>query len=236
MGGCDDYMTNVYINVAVTGSVNRVLNELLSSIDKSGLYDFSNKIFLVINGDKSQLDFQMRDKYVIWNPNNDISHCEFPTLDLIWFHCQKEDNLNVVYLHTKGITKPNHAGVIDWTEYLTYFNVDRWAYMLTALGENDVVGVNFGGNRDDLNEHPSTWGYGKAPLHFSGNFWWSKSSHIRTLTNPYQFIPDNNYMRYRVACEMWVCSNGDGKYLGVWHSNVNHYSELYPRDRYVISD
>lgn len=218
------------------GSVNRVLNDLLNKIDESGLYDYCDKIFLVINGDKNNLQFQMKSKYVIYNPHLDASHCEFPTLDLIWEHSQKEDDLTILYLHTKGVTKPNHPGVIDWTEYLTYFNVERWSYMITALNVNDAVGVNHGGNPNDYNEHPSTWGYGKAPLHFAGNFWWSKSSHIKKLTNPYDFIPEPNYMRYRVACEMWVCSNLEGKYTGLWHSNVNHYTTLYPRCLYELND
>lgn len=225
-------MTNIYINIAVTGSVDQVLAELLDKIEVNGLYDYCDKIFLVVNGNLNDLSLTMKPKYVIYNPHKDISHCEFPTLDLIWNHSQKEDDLTVLYLHTKGVTKPNMQTVKDWTDYLTYFNVERWKDMINSLEENDAVGVNFGGNQNDINEHPSTWGYGKAPLHFSGNFWWSKSSHIKTLKSPYDFIPDSNYFKWRVACEMWVCSNLEGKYHGLWHSNINHYTTLYPKELY----
>ena len=229
-------MTNIYINIAITGSVNQVLTELLDKIEVSGLYDHCDKIFLVINGDKNLLNFEMKSKYVIYNPHKDISHCEFPTLDLMWTHSQKNDNIKMLYLHTKGVTKPNHSGVRDWTEYLTFFNVERWQHRVAELENYDVTGVNYGGNPEDYKEDPLTWGHGKAPLHFSGNFWWSKSSHIKTLKNPYDYVKNDNYMRYRVACEMWVCSNLDayneGKYYGAWHSNVNHYTTLYPREKY----
>jgi hypothetical protein len=226
-------MINIYINIAVIGSVNEVLNELLNRIDTSGLYKMCDGIHLVINGDKSLLNFKERGKYIIHNPNKDISHCEFPTLDLIWRHSQIQDDLKILYLHTKGVTKPNNKYISDWTELLTHFNVDKWYDAFLELEKNDAVGVNFFGNPNDINEHPSTWGYGKAPLHFSGNFWWSKSSHIKKLKNPYDFVPDNNWLRWRVACEMWVCSNQQGDFKSLWNSNVNHYHQLYPRDKYV---
>jgi hypothetical protein len=36
--------TNIYINIAVIGSVNQVLFNLLNKIERSGLYNHSNKI------------------------------------------------------------------------------------------------------------------------------------------------------------------------------------------------
>jgi hypothetical protein len=226
-------MINIYINIAITGRVNQVLNELLDRIYISGLYDKVNDIYLVINGGISLLTFEKKDKYIIHNPNKNISHCEFPALDLIWKHSQVQDDLTILYLHTKGVTKPNNRYILDWTELLTYFNIDRWNDALIELEKNDVVGVNLSGNPNDINEHPSTWGYGKAPLHFSGNFWWSKSSHIKRLINPYDFPPDDNWVEWRVLCEMWICSYQQGNFKSLWNSNINHYKELYPKDKYV---
>lgn len=225
-------MINIYINIAMIGSVNQVLFDLLTRIKQSGLYDSANKIYLVFNGDRKQLSFNLvDDKYVIIDANIDISKCEFPTLELIWQHSQTED-LNILYLHTKGVTKPGYQQIVDWTNYLSYFNINEWKDRLKDLEENDCSGVNLIGNPDDINQHPSTWGYGKAPLHYSGNFWWSKSSHIKKLPSISNWLPDGNFLRWRVMAEMWLCQIPEGKYSCAWQSNINHYHQFYPKDLY----
>ena len=229
-------MINIYINIAMVGSVNQVLWDLLTRIKQSGLYDSANKIYLVFNGDRKLLSFNLvSEKYVIIDSNPDISKCEFPTLDLISQHCKEED-FNVLYLHTKGVTKPGYQQIIDWTNLLSYFNINKWQDRLKDLEDNDCSGVNFFGNPDDINHHPSTWGYGKAPLHYSGNFWWSKSSHIKKLPEPMSWLPDKNYQRWRVMAEMWLCQPNDGKYNCAWQSNINHYLERYPIELYEIKN
>ena len=225
-------MINIYINIAMVGSVNQVLWDLLTKIKQSGLYDAANKIYLVFNGDRKQLSFNLiSDKYVIIDANPDISKCEFPTLDLISQH-SKEEDFNVLYLHTKGVTKPGYQQILDWTNLLSYFNIVKWQDRLKDLEDNDCSGINFFGNPDDINQDPSTWGYGKAPLHYSGNFWWSKSSHIRKLPNMSNWLPDSNYLRWRVMAEMWLCQIPGGKYSCDWQSNINHYQQNYPKELY----
>lgn len=225
---------NIYINIAMVGSVNQVLWDLLSRIKQSGLYDSANKIYLIFNGDRRHLQFNLvSDKYVIINANTDISKCEFPTLDYIWQDCQNTDkDFNILYLHTKGVTKPGFQNVIDWTNYLSYFNINKWQDRLNELQESDCTGVNFFGNPDDINQHPATWGYGKTPLHYSGNFWWTKSSHIKKLPNPIKWTPDSNLFRWRMMCEMWLCQVKDGKYFNAYSSDVDHYMTPYPKHLY----
>lgn len=225
-------MTNIYINIAMCGSVNKVLWNLLTRIKESGLYDHVDKIYLVFNGPRSGLSFNLiSDKYVIVDANDDISKCEFPTLDLIW-HDSKDKDINILYLHTKGVTKPGISYVEDWTNYLSYFNINKWIERIKELEEFDCTGTDLKGNFEDIKFHPSTWGYGKAPMHYSGNFWWSKSSHIRTLPNPITWLPDSNFIRWRVMAEMWLCQNSEAKYNCAWRSNVNHYIENYPKELY----
>lgn len=111
---------------------------------------------------------------------------------------------------------------------MSYFNIIKWVDRINDISNHDCSGVNLSGNPEDIIYHPSIWGYGKAPLHYSGNFWWCKSSHIRKLPNPIDWLPDNNYIRWRIMAEMWLCQIDDSKYYNAWHSNVNHYVQNYP--------
>ena len=54
-------MNKVYINVAVMGSVNEVLTNLLNRIKDSGLYDNCDVINLIINGDINLLKVNLED-------------------------------------------------------------------------------------------------------------------------------------------------------------------------------
>ena len=225
---------NIYINVAVVGSVNKVLSGLLSRIKESGLYAACNKICLFINGSINLISSDLTDeKYVIIESNPNVFKCEFPTLDFIWKDCYDEfDDFYILYLHTKGVTKPGSPNIEDWTNYLSYFNINRWEDRYNDLSEYDCSGVNFSGNPEDLKLDPLTWGYGKAPQHYSGNFWWTKLSHIRKLPNPIKWMPDENYQWWRVMCEMWLCQSNDSKYFNAHSSNINHYMSMYPKELY----
>jgi hypothetical protein len=117
---------------------------------------------------------------------------------------------------------------------MSYFNIDRWNDRISDLLENDCTGVNLFGNPEDYNCHPGTWGYGKTPKHYGGNFWWSKSSHIKKLEKPSNLAPDNNFLRWRMICEMWLCSPLEGKYHCAFSSNVDHYQQGYPKNLYEI--
>ena len=224
-------MINIYINIAITGTVNVVLSKLIDEINNSELYEKCNNIFLVFNGDKNIINFDLnKDKYIHIDANDNIYKCEFPTLELIWKHSHLND-AKILYIHTKGVTKPNNQNIIDWTDYLSYFNIRKWKDRIKELEESDCTGVNLTGNPNDINENPSTWGYGKAPLHYSGNFWWSKSSHIIKLNNPIEWLPCDNYLKWRIMAEMWLCQI-EGNYKNAFSSNINHYIEQYKKESY----
>ena len=222
----------IYINVAIVGSVNYILADLINNIIKSGLYSACETIYLVFNGDPNLITLNLNiPKIEIIQASNDISKCEFPTLEKLWTDSQSDTNTSILYLHTKGVTRQSSM-VKDWTNYLIYFNIEKWQDRIFELNNFDCTGVNLNGNINDINENPATWGYGKAPIHYSGNFWWSNSSHIKKLPNPTKWTPDNDYQKWRIMAEMWLCQKNDSKYNCAWNSNVNHYNENYPRSEY----
>lgn len=230
--------TVVFIHVAVLGEVNKILGRLISRIERSSLKDHVQEINLVVNGDLSSLSLQLNDsKWRIVQGDGDASRQEFSTLDLLWERAMKED-LNLLYLHTKGASNPKST-TEDWVEYLTFFSVEKWRDRLEELKDWDCTGVNLGGDWNEVYDRPDLW---ETPphydrlfglKHYSGNFWWTKSSHVRRLPKPSLWVPGGDWRRWRIAAEMWVCGVREGDYLEVWNSRVNHYLSPYPRERYA---
>ena len=196
--------TYVYIHVGCVSHWESVFEKLIALLHSSGLYEKVDKIRcgVLTTVPVPQL---FRDKIEVVVLSSDLSLYETPTLHALHEHAQQED-FQVLYLHTKGVTRSN-PGVVDWVDLLAHFNIERHEECIAGLEAHDAVGVNLGGK----------------PLHYSGNFWWSKASHLRTL-KPLVYDCYN-------APEYWVTS-GPGKYLSLWESKVNHYQQRYLPSEY----
>jgi hypothetical protein len=120
---------------------------------------------------------------------------EGQTLALIHERC-KEVDIDVCYIHSKGIINTNPA-TANWREVLNHYIITEWTQCVRALETADVVGVK------DLRTFD---------LMTSGNFWWSKSSYINKLAGPIQsnvYLPNDPGMHpdtpsYRYAFERWI--------------------------------
>jgi hypothetical protein len=139
-----------------------------------------------------------------------ISLYETHTINLLHKHAtESEEEFNVLYLHTKGVTRVGNVNVSDWMNYMIYFNIAEYKTCIDKLADHDAVGVN-------LQTTPK--------LHYSGNFWWSKSSHIRKLKQC-EHINHN-------SPEFWLTEEKNGNFVSLWNSNVNHYNVRYEEDKY----
>ena len=231
----------IYINVACMENFNEILGKILDLIVASNLAEKSEEITLVVNGDASLLAYSIRDNLssignkirIIKGPDS-LEFMEFPTLDTLWSDSSNlPKETPILYLHTKGVSRKGSGTVQDWVDFMLYFNVERWENRLEELKTHDCTGVNLGGNPDDLDKDPSTWGYTASPLCYSGNFWWSNAGHIRNLPMPSKCPPSPTY-KWRMFNEMWVCQLRSGNYYCCHHSNLNHYVSRYPREAYVL--
>ena len=63
----------------------------------------------------------------------------------------------------------------------------------------------------------------KAPTHFSGNFWWAKTSYLKDLP---QIIGYN-----KMDAEFWLFKNNP-TYKDLHSSGLNHYYQKYPESEY----
>lgn len=142
------------------------------------------------------------------------------TFRRIYEDCQNaEEEFYVMYIHTKGITScmrlmskncilaQSFKNYYYWRQFLNWGVIKRWRSCVDALDYHDVAGVNF---------------FSSPSPHFSGNFWWAKSSYIKTLPNPatkdwwYALKEKTSNIWLKGASdrfrdEQWVCSNPDVK-------------------------
>ena len=108
---------------------------------------------------------------------------------------------------------------------MLYFLVEKHDDCINKLNEAyDTVGCNYFDRNIQNNKH------------YSGNFWWSKPSHIKRLSD---YIPD-----YYTAPEDWVTMLYYGQYevpihkeyYSVFNSGfegMGHYYNSYPESKYI---
>ena len=144
---------------------------------------------------------------------------EIPTINKIQHFCQENNNCNILYLHTKGVCyNDDYHEENNWIDMMLYFLVEQHELCISKLFSGiQTVGCNF----TDTN----------YPPHFSGNFWWAKSSYINTLPSLIEktenVIPND--------AEFWLCQNNPSIYE-LHKSNINHYYNLYPPIMYKSYD
>ena len=142
----------------------------------------------------------------------------FP-LSVIYNLCKNED-VNILYSHSKGITRAQPS-VFNWREVLNQKLITEWKKCVSHLNDCDLVAM-----ADSV----------MADTIVSGNFFWSKSSYIRTLDDPlnvdlyiHQGLKDeikNSPVSQRYAYECWIRSKNP-KIAWTNNTNTSHYDSYY---------
>jgi hypothetical protein len=211
---------------AITQSDSRVrfFNDLCKT------YPVESEIEYIQNPHKNDQDM-MGAWSIITNTSErrDNSISENYTLKKIWNDCKTQDNY-VLYFHAKGITATLNNLIIpgritkyknryNWRQFLNWGVMTKWEECVASLEDGcDTASVDF---KD-------------VPLpHYSGNFWWSKSEHIRNLPDPQETIWWEEIKRNindpwiknssdRFRDEMWVCVKENTKTYNV-KDNTGEY-------------
>lgn len=198
----------IYFHVGTIGEYQQIFNEIYSEIKESGLLDEVESLTIGVVG-SGELEIENNDKIKVHtNPNLELG--EFFTLDLLKsFSNSATENYKILYLHTKGVTTPNNPCIVDWRNYMTYFNVNQYKNCFDTLEEYDSCGV-------DLVEEPA--------IHYSGTFWWANSSYIKKLPTILQIMFPSTppILSIRHNCEFWI-GMGNGKLKSLWDSNIDVY-------------
>ena len=203
----------IYFHICCINNWEEIVSRLFFKIKNSGLYNIATSIKCIVLGNYNNCQILKDPKINIVYHSLDLNLYEKQALNILYNDClQATTDFHILYLHSKGVKHFNNLplakNVYDWTEYMAYFNIYKANVCLETLNSCDAVGVNL---QKNVNEH--------IPLHYSGNFWWSKSSHIRKLKT----ICDNYYN----SPEFWVTSLPCGIYKTLWNSNTHHYNNPY---------
>lgn len=216
-----------YFHICQKEGWKRSFDMIFKKIVDSGLYTEIAELRLSVLSDDAVFvddDRFHHDKMTIVYKGRSEEY-ERPTL--LHIRTQSEidpENTYYFYVHTKGL---RHFGteiednVLDWIDLLLYWNIEQWKMALVIVSK------------------PQYWTYGcnHTGIHYSGNFWWSKASHIRILSTT---IPD-----YYTAPENWVTMLYWGRdtvpihreFYSVFNSGLEgmgHYSNRYPDSNYRI--
>jgi hypothetical protein len=195
------FIHSCHLAAAGTGTLDLVLSAAIGIKELNAI---------IINNIGLPLDSQ---KYMALDSRIQVIQCssdpelfELPTLRLMHDFSLNSPNTKILYLHTKGITYVGVLGyenVLDWINYMLHFLCTKSGDCLKLLDTHDTAGCNF-------SEGPKP--------HFSGNFWWANSSHLKKL--------DTGLLTDKMSAEWWVLSKPVKK-VSLWQSGKNHFQERY---------
>jgi len=187
-----------------------VFEEQLKSLINSGLYEASKVIYCSVLG--STNGYILPNKYRVIYRSVDSKLYERPILE----YMRKQSDIlpgKYWYIHTKGIghyKKNTYKNVNDWRLYMEYFVIKGWRRCVMDLERYDIAGVNY-------KTYPSS--------HFSGNFWWARSSYIQTNNTIFNYS-QSGYTEY-LEPEMWLCRGKSPIGISYHNSRIDHYYHPY---------
>lgn len=200
-----------YFHVCQKENWEKSYDLIFDSIKKSGLYDVVKEIRIGVLNDNGSLIYDERfndDKIKIVHIGKSDEY-EIPTL----LHMKKFSEIDsedtyYFYLHTKGIrhyNTKNEKKILDWINDMLYWNITRWKTAIEKLKYYETYGCNYNN------------------IHYSGNFWWATSKHVKKLPN--------TIGKLYTDPEDWILLNKDNLYC-VNNCYDDNYIAPYPEGLY----
>ena len=203
----------------------------LDQIEKifiSGLYDVAEFIHIGITGKENIKEILPKFKYKY----NENFSSEVDTLEDLYQFCKKNAGYKVLYMHTKGLSHVSSDCELEyraegWRKYLEYFTIHKWKENIELLNNYDCVGTEYN-KTAYMNGMPMNF------PHYSGNFWWANSNHIKKLGNYFLHEPSPSYIDTRHNCEFWLFSQETNHYN---HFNLQDtFGNFYCKKNYSFLD
>jgi beta-1,4-mannosyl-glycoprotein beta-1,4-N-acetylglucosaminyltransferase len=190
------------------------LDYIIDNLLETKCIDILENVFIINIG--LPIENKYGDKFIITNYSNDPLLYENPTLNKIVDFSVNNKNCNILYLHSKGITRDkNNTKIKDWIDLMLYFLVEQNNKCIEYLNNYDTVGCNYHDG-----SHPN------IPCHFSGNFWWAKTTYLAKCDKL------NESLKNRSDPEFWLFKKNP-TYYELYNSKIDHYHNNYPRYLYA---
>jgi len=119
------------------------------------------------------------------------------------FSKKTNENLKILYFHTKGITQFNterENPVREWRRMMEYFLIDNWENCVNKLNEGyDCCGINYQNHAANVKNEM------KLIQIFNGNFFWTNSNYVKKLD-------DSILFEHRYSSENWILSESNNSF------------------------
>ena len=128
-----------------------------------------------------------------------------------------ETQYYLYYFHTKGLKNINDPLINIFSsrrKLLNYYTLVQYNVNIKLIEDYDAIGCS-------LSLYPKK--------HFSGNFWWSKSSYLQHLENI-----NDNYL----SPEMYILSNDNCKYISLANdtNNILIQDYIFPNENTIYNN
>jgi predicted O-methyltransferase YrrM len=206
-----------FMTVCCLGDYRPIVDELVDALLDSRLYERSESIEIAVLGgpdDQASIDDLIGpfDRLRVVHRSDNLSEYEFPALGRLQDTCRSWSG-SVYYLHTKGVSHPLNQYGAYWRRLMLDVVVVGHDECLEALNDYDAVGTNWRGN------------------HYSGNFWWARAAHIRSLpdirglrSRPRPLTRDPVW-NIRLQCELWI-GMSRGRFGNIGPAELDLYRTL----------
>lgn len=202
-------MNVVFWHICEMNNWKKVILDQYETLVSSGLMDSIDKCYIVFLGSNIKnisWFLEKNKKLQLMDYSKNLREYERLCLHsmLRW---SRINVANILYIHAKGVSRPNtpkhktNDNIWEWRKMMEYFLIEKHEECIEKLKDYDVVGCNLIDMGNDLRIAQEN-----HKLHFSGNFWWSKTNYIRKLPYIVPSIDDLSKNEAYLLCERWVLS------------------------------
>lgn len=221
-------MNNIFWNICELNNYKEIVIDQYNSICESGLiYDIRNIYISYTGTNKQNINFLLdkNNKFKLINYTDKYKEYERPCLHKLLEWSQNNES-NILYIHAKGVSHPDNKNVWFWRKMLEENTIIKYKQCINYLNEYDVIGINLiniGTNDKLVNENHK--------MHFSGNFWWSKTSYIKTLPKIREDYDDLSIQNRYWLCERWILYHYPNvKFYEIAKTQHPHYYDQCPEN------
>lgn len=217
---------NIFWHICQLNNWQEIIEDQYNTLCQSKILDIVDNVFISFIGkDINSIDFLLskNSKLSIKIFGSDYTQYERQCLHSL-LEWSNDNNSYVMYMHGKGVSYPGNTNVWNWRKMLEHITINNHTKCIEKLSEFDVVGSNVCsvGSDETINGESHR-------LHFSGNFWWSKTEHIKTLPKIRNDLHDLRVRNRYWLCERWIlCNYPNVKYHEIYRSPLTHYYKFEP--------